>query len=150
MRILGIDPGIRGAFALAEKSGVVMCEVMPESTEEIISLIQNWEPTHVYIEKAQAMPKQGVSSVFSYGTGFGILIGIVKTLKLPMRLVPSREWTKSIHLGTSSGTAKERSKEAALNLFPNINFLASPRSKKLHDGLIDACCLAEFARRELK
>lgn len=164
MRVLGIDVGLRGGLSLADTQRVILAEELPEMplhTEDLVEIIKNWDVTHVYLEKAQSMPRQGVSSVFTYATGYGAIIGVVKTLKLPLRLVQPREWTREMHKGTTyveppkvdgkkskTNPAKERSKEAALNLFPHMNFLVSPRSKKLHDGLIDSSLIAEFGRRE--
>ncbi len=148
MRIAACDPGLQGAWALADKDKVLMAETMPEHTEDIIALLKQWEVTNVYIEKPQSMPGNRAQAMLNYGIGFGIIVGVCRTLRLPVRMVRPVEWCKVIHQGTASGKAKERSKEAALNLFPYMDFRATSKSKKLHDGLIDACCIAEFGRRE--
>lgn len=96
------------------------------------------------------MPKQGVTSMFSYGTGYGILQGVVGAFGFPFTLVPPRVWTKVMHAGVSTDiSAKEKSLVAALRLFPDQNFLATPRSTKPHQGLIDACLINEYGRRVL-
>jgi crossover junction endodeoxyribonuclease RuvC len=149
-RIAGCDPGVNGGWALAEKDKVQMVEIMPAQTEEIIALLKQWEVTHVYIEKPKSMPGNRGQAMLNYGIGFGIILGVCRTLKIPVRMVHPPEWVKEICRGTKKEgtTAKERSLEAALNLFPWINFKATPRCKKYHDGLYESACIAEYGRRE--
>ncbi len=149
MRVLGIDTGIKGGLAVATESKLFAMEVMPKHNFQLVDIIQDWGITHVYLERAQAMPKNGVVAMFNYGTGFGLIQGIVIALKLPLRLVPPKEWTRDLHRGTKGGDPKSRSLESALRLFPDMNFIATPRSKKPHEGLIDAALICEFGRREL-
>ena len=39
---------------------------------------------------------------------------------------------------------------AAKRLFPNVNFTATERSKKDHDGAIDACLIARYGQLNFK
>lgn len=43
------------------------------------------------------MPGQGVSSMFAFGKGFGIIIGILTANDIEINLVPPQKWTASIH-----------------------------------------------------
>ena len=51
---------------------------------------------HVYIERAQAMPKQGVTSMFNYGKGFGLWLGLLIGIGFPYTLVSPRRWKASM------------------------------------------------------
>ncbi len=157
MIIIGIDPGLKGALATLSPSytktnGVrVELKVMPESMAEVIAHLE-WHANgegaaHVFIEKAQSMPRQGISSAFNYGTHFGHLLGIIQALGLAHTQVGPRTWTKAMHLGTFPDEPKKRSLEAAQRLFPDIKLTATDRSKKPHDGLVDALLIAEYGRR---
>lgn len=150
MRIVGIDVGLEGAVAISCEREVYEVELLKNVTPEWIremSCAAFGMSVHVFIEKAQAMPGQGVSSMFNYGTGFGKLLGWMEALKLPHTLVTPREWTKEMHKGCTGENAKEKSLQAAKRLFPHMKLEATERSKKPHAGIVDALLIAEFGRR---
>lgn len=142
--IAAIDPGKTGG----------VCIMAPQRTEvhklDGFNLKLLRACTHVFVEKAQAMPKQGVSSMFSYGVGFGRLIGWLESMDVPYTLVTPQAWMKTMHVGTDAKLdAKKRSLQAAQRMFPRVSLLASERSKKPHEGLIDALLICEHGRRVL-
>jgi len=146
--IIGIDPGKNGAVVGLGKSGaVLMTERMPKDIGSTAYILKTASPDFVVIEKAQAMPGQGVSSMFKYGCHFGEILGVLATLRIPHELVTPRTWTKAMHQGTAGGEPKKRSLEAARRLFPGVN-LVPQGCRKPHDGIIDALLIAEWARRK--
>lgn len=160
--IVGIDPGLKGAIVVMNvtkhvvpNGAVTELMVMPNNLIKLVDMLEVYNRDGnkirmVYIEKAQAMPKQGVSSMFKYGMGYGELLGILYALRLPHGLVHPRVWCKTMHAGLSAkASAKERSKEAVKRLFPDVNTLATSRSTKPHEGIIDALLITEFGRRQL-
>ncbi len=152
--ILGIDPGQSGGLAFVEpcRSGDrLVHELVPMAgLPDLIDLIYEHKPQHVFLEKAQAMPKQGVVSMFTYGQHFGELVGMLVTLKLPFTLVQPTAWTKIIHEGTDSKlTTKERTLQACMRLYPTAELLATPKSKKPHLGMVDALMIAEYGIRKI-
>jgi hypothetical protein len=102
------------------------------------------DETHVYIERASTRPGLGAQSVFNYGVGYGVIQGVTATLRLPHTLVTPAAWSKMMHAGCAGGDTKSRSAEAAMRLFPGVDFRASPRSKKPHDGLTEATLIAAY------
>ncbi len=102
--------------------------------------------TLVLIEKAQARPGQGVSSMFNYGTGFGRLMGWCEALGLPYELVTPQAWGKVMHAGTTGTDPKARSLQAVQRLFPGVQ-LTVGKSKKVHMGLAEALLIAEYGVR---
>jgi crossover junction endodeoxyribonuclease RuvC len=145
MIIAGVDTGFSGAIALLDKDGSIhSVEDMPvfktgkkqeldgNKIKELISLAD-----HVFIEKAQVMPKQGVvSSSRFYGTGqriIGICIGIGK----PYTEVHPTRWKKAMM------PDMQREKQASIlrvkQLYPDISL---PR-KKDH-GKADAILIARY------
>jgi Holliday junction resolvasome RuvABC endonuclease subunit len=80
MRILGIDPGVRGGLAIVEVNNGVAPKLVDAidvptvgigAKERIDAIamrgwIQTYRPDHAAIERARAMPKQGASSGFKY------------------------------------------------------------------------------------
>lgn len=151
--VVGIDPGRAGGIAFCEVTHqglhLFSAHPMPE-LGALIELLQGWDEIHhVFLEKAQAMPKNGAVSMFNYGTHFGELRGMLTTLKIPHTLVTPAAWTRVMHEGTSAGKPKERSLIAARRLFPLVKLVPEGRAKKPHDGMVDALLISEYGRRSL-
>lgn len=153
MIVIGIDPGKKGGIAKLRAlpvSGYAMSlilNVMPEDPRSFADHLRGDEALHVFIEKAQSFPGQGIASAFNYGRHFGELLGILHNV--PHTLVHPKIWTKAMHEGTTKADAKVRSLEAARRLFPNYDFRATSKCKKPHDGLIDAALIALYGWRKL-
>jgi hypothetical protein len=155
--IVGIDPGKTGGIVTItrQKCSVIDLMVMPEHPQELIGYLEELVAAspaggiHVFIEKAQAMPKNGAVSMFNYGVGYGQLQGILLALKLPHTLVPPKTWTKVMHAGASGTEPKKKSLEVAHRLFPgqNLRDPGSMRAQKPHEGIVDALLIAEYGRR---
>lgn len=99
MIIYGIDPGATGAIAAIEQDDMHVVDVidMPLFEHDLTwpvlrDFLESWPPKHVYLEKAQAMPKQGVTSMFHYGLGYGQVIGCLKAAGIPWTLVRPQTW----------------------------------------------------------
>ncbi len=153
--ILGIDPGKQGAVALLCNDPNTTLFWLLSDIEESRStpfdhIVEAYGVQHAYIEKAHAMPGQGVTSMFNYGMGFGKILGWCEMIGLPYTLVPPQVWTKEIHQGCSGANAKEKSAQAVRQLFPKEDLKATPRSVRLHPGFIDALLIAEYGRRNFK
>lgn len=149
--VVGIDPGQSGALAFLQVDTGAVLRLMPmPGVCEYAEIMDAAHPTAVFVEKAQAMPKQGVTSMFTYGHHAGILEGVLVALAIRHELVMPRLWMKTMHLGIAAKlSAKERSLHAAKRWFPKTNLLATERSKKPHLGIIDALLIAEWGRRKL-
>lgn len=147
--IVGIDPGQSGGIALIHPSGNVASWVMPLAGKEIdghevANYLRGLTPLTVFIEKVHSMPKQGLSSTFKFGMGYGLVIGICEALEIPYRLVTPQAWKKVV----LSGTAKD--KDAAISFvrraYPSVDM--TPGKKRVpHDGIADAVCIAEYGRQ---
>ena len=149
MKIISFDPGQKGAICILI-DGAATFYPMPKTPDYLAEIIKAHckGQYHVFVEKAQAMPKNGSVGMFNYGRGFGEILGILAYHKAPFTLVHPRTWCKIMHQGTSTdGTAKNRSLSAAKRLFQNTNLFRSLRCKKPDDGFIDALLIAEYGRR---
>ena len=152
---VGIDPGQKGGIAfITPEYNKVSVFAMPIAGKDIdVSVIKilftNWAigDVVVAIEKVHSMPGQGVSSTFKFGFGTGILHGIVRTLEFPLHLVTPQKWKKIVLEGTT------KDKAAAIDfcsrVYPNVNLLATSRSRVPHDGMADAICIARYAEISL-
>jgi hypothetical protein len=91
-----------------------------------------------YIEAVHAMPKQGVSSSFQFGTGYGSIIGCLQALRYRIEFVPPTQWKKDLNLGR--GSDKDAALHRARQLFPT-----APLSLKKHEGRAEALLIAHWA-----
>jgi crossover junction endodeoxyribonuclease RuvC len=82
--------------------------------------------------------------MFKFGFVTGVMHGIISTLAIPLYLVTPQAWKKKI----LAGTAKD--KDAAIDycrrVYPDVSLLATERSRKPHDGMADALCIARYAQ----
>jgi len=164
MSFVGIDVGAKGGMALLSVDGAVlhlrpmpsMCgkfnvALMLESLREIDEHARLHSKDGVRLavmEHVGAFPGQGVSSMFSFGYNAGAIEGCVSALRWPYQLVRPQLWQKMMHVGIHSAVdPKVKSLMAAKRLFPKESFLATTRSSKPHDGIVDAILMAEYARR---
>jgi crossover junction endodeoxyribonuclease RuvC len=127
MRLLGVDPGLQGALAFYDiELASLLCVDMPiirtrNKTQlidaEIVSSIRSMRPDAAVVELVHAMPKQGVTSTFNFGVGFGVLRGILATLEIPVSFLTPQEWRRVVHVQGIAGD-KGASRLRAMQLFP--------------------------------
>lgn len=156
MRILGIDPGLTGGVALLDSTIVAPTTTWPTPVIKIagkgktktilnipamVSIVMDAKPDRCFIERVSAMPKQGVSSTFNFGMGFGIWLGILGTLQIPYTMVHSSRWKPAMGL---RGQPKSASLLMVSQLFPSVSL---PRAKD--EGQAEALLIAEYGRRSM-
>lgn len=142
---IGLDPGKDGAIALVAGDGRLMSITdMPSHPEYIREVLAQYQrDKFVTIEAQQAMPKQGVTSMFSLGENYGLLVGIVTGLQIPYQTVRPQAWMRA--LGIPAGADKKKHIDVALGLFPTGDFKGPRGGPK--DGRADAALIAEYGRR---
>ncbi len=148
--VIGIDPGRAGAlciFPIGAHDPIL--HVMPPSIHETADILERYPTAHVFMERAQAMPKNGAVSMFNYGTGYGEILGAIAAFKMEHTLVRPATWAKEMHANAKGGVAKARSLEVVRRLFPWVDLKATERSKTPHLGLVDALLISEYGRRVL-
>ena len=153
MRIIGIDPGLSGAIAILEDDKIKEIFDMPVMAEGkknkrqlnnalLVKLIKdnikNYEDTVIVVEKVNAMPGQGVTSMFNFGQTFGAIKGISAALGLPIFFVRPAKWKKHFELINSS---KDASRTKAIEMFPSIS---EQLSKKKDVNKSDALLIARY------
>ena len=150
---VGIDPGLDGGLAAITPDGLSLA-VMPTvpvgerrqlDEQAVVSWLLQHRPGRVCIEQVGARPGQGVVSMFTFGTGWGLVRGICAGLGLPYVLVRPQEWQKEMLAGQPKGSEYL----VASRLWPYADWRVSERSQRNHDGLVDAALICEFGRRRL-
>jgi len=153
MRIIGIDPGIQGALAILDNEKVIDIVDLPVMSEGkknkkqlngaylsdyLKKHILNIENTVVVVEQVNAMPGQGVTSMFNFGQTFGVIKGICAALKIPIYFVRPSKWKKHFDLIRSS---KDASRTKVIEMYPSLSNLLS---KKKDVNKSDAILIARF------
>ena len=153
MKIIGIDPGLSGAIAILENNKVLRIFDMPVMSEGkknkrqinsalLVNILKenvlNNEEISVVIEQVNAMPGQGVTSMFNFGQTFGAIKGICAALELPIFFVRPSKWKKHFELINSS---KDASRTKAIEMYPK---LSSELAKKKDVNKSDAILIARF------
>ena len=102
MIIFGIDPGISGAISVLENKKVIDVHDMPTMIDgkknkkqvngsQVTNIIKEKlnfnKEIAVVVEHVNAMPGQGVTSMFNFGQSFGVIKGICSALNIPIHFV---------------------------------------------------------------
>lgn len=142
---IGIDPGKDGALAIIWEFGGV--EVVPFSPAGYREALAKCSPRECRccLERVGAMPKQGSTSTFNFGTNYGISQGMLIYAKIPYELVTPQKWKKEFQITGD----KNSSIAVCRRLFPGVSLRRTDRCKKDHDGMAEALLMAEYARRRL-
>lgn len=144
---IGIDPGKSGGIAVIYPDEVCVYPT-PVSGKEYLEqdmarLIPARNGVKAAIERQQAMPRQGGTSMFSIGLGYGLWRGMLAALMVPYVVVGPKDWRKAV------GLAGDKADAVALaqRMFPSVaDQLVGPQGG-LRDGLAEALLIAEYARR---
>ena len=153
MRIFGIDPGLSGGIAILDDNKIKEIfdmPVMPDGKKNKRQLnsallaqllkdnIKDIEDTVIIVEQVNAMPGQGVTSMFNFGQTFGAIKGISAALSLPIFFVRPAKWKKHFELINSS---KDASRTKAIEMYPSF---AEKLSKKKDVNKSDAILIARY------
>ena len=137
MIIIGIDPGINGAISIIENKKIIEVYDTPTmidgkknkrqiNSAQVTNIIKERLNTDkeviVVVEHVNAMPGQGVTSMFNFGQSFGVIKGICAALSLPIYFVRPAKWKKLFNL---IKTNKDASRTKVIEAYPQI-------SNKLH------------------
>jgi len=154
----GIDVGLKGAVALVSadgshyevhdiptlKNGSKQDYDMWHLNDLLKSFVLSYGSILFYVEKVGAMPKQGVTSTFRFGMGYGIAQMAVVSAGHRLGLVRPQTWKASTM--RDSAKSKGASCAVARALFPRAKLEGSRGGIK--DGRCEALLIAEYARRE--
>lgn len=163
MLTVGIDPGLGGALALVSRYGssieLINVEDMPTTPKtgkggnqldpsRLCAVLSDWSvrlnhgaPIHTWIERVGAMPGQGVTSMFSFGEGCGVLRGVLGAMGWPIHYVAPISWKKAVGL---KGFDKVYALTVAKQLLPAT---ADQFTAKKHLGRADAALIAYYGAK---
>lgn len=129
MVVGGIDPGLHGAVAVVDAGKLVYCDrfisVEAKTRGRELVMSQVWSaiavagllgPEIMYVERVQAMPKQGASSGFKFGLTYGAALMACAGNQLAVEGAEPRLWMKMFNL---HGRDNEGAIRTACQLFPD-------------------------------
>lgn len=150
---LGIDPGLNGGLAFLNDTDITLIP-MPTiagkdyDIQAIKRYLLEFKPDLTVLEQQISMPGQGLSSTLQTGKGFGILLGLLAGMEMPHQVVSAKSWQHKLFTGVSAKLdTKAKSEIVAKRIFPSADFRRSDRARVAADGLTDAACISEYARR---
>ena len=152
MRILGVDPGISGGIALLDTghAGLTLdvgyLGDLPIIRDKSLAWIDGVGLTDILkmraphvavVERVSAMPKQGVSSSFHFGMGFGSILSVLQAAYIPIVLVTAVKWKKDLCLPGN------KDKKAALHK-ARLLYPAADLSLERHHNRAEALLIAHW------
>ena len=153
MIIIGIDPGISGAISIVENKKILEVYDTPtmidgkknkrqinsaQVTNIIRERLKDGKEITVVVEHVNAMPGQGVTSMFNFGQSFGVIKGICAALSLPIYFVRPTKWKKHFNL---IKTNKDASRTKVIEVYPEIS---SKLHRKKDSNRADAILIALY------
>jgi len=153
MIIFGIDPGVSGAICILENKKVIEVFEMPTMIDgkknkkqvngsQVANIIKDKLHSNkeivVVVEHVNAMPGQGVTSMFNFGQSFGVIKGICSALSVPIYFVRPMKWKKYFNL---IKTNKDASRTKVIEAYPEIS---SKLSRKKDSNKADAILIARY------
>ena len=163
MKIIGIDPGLSGAIAVLKDIKVLSLFEMPVMAEgkknkrqlnsaQLVNIIKentnDNEEIAVIVEQVNAMPGQGVTSMFNFGQTFGAIKGVCAALGLPIFFVRPSKWKKHFELINSS---KDASRTKVIEMYPSFSKqLAKKKDVNKSDAILIARFFAETRLKDNK
>jgi|TARA_R100001530_G_scaffold44156_1_gene33548 hypothetical protein len=130
MIAVGIDPGKSGGLvkihSIQNECSMHKC---PSTTQEMASLLRTAKnsafvdnlPILVAIEKVHAFPTDARSAAFKFGMNYGMWLGIIGALNIPLIEVTPQMWMKSYApLPKIKQERKKKIKEIATEIFEDV------------------------------
>ena len=153
MIIIGVDPGISGAISIIENKKILEVYDTPTMIEgkknkrqinsaQVTNIIKERlnkeKKVVVVVEQVNAMPGQGVTSMFNFVQSFGVIKGICAALSLPIYFVRPTKWKKHFNL---IKTNKDASRTKVIEAYPEIS---SKLHRKKDSNRADAILIALY------
>lgn len=153
LRILGIDPGLVGGWAVVDTDGALIAAgdipVAGSGAGTMVSaplvaaIVNAHGPDVACVESVHSMPRQGVASSFKFGRAVGVVEGVIGSIGLRVHHVTPQAWKKYFNLSSD----KEQSRQRAINMWPEKASLFF--SRKRDKDRAEAALIAEWYRAKV-
>jgi hypothetical protein len=145
---VGVDAGAKGAVAILDLRGEVVQLARFDNdrpTRVLNEVLSSYDPRRldIALEAVHAMPGQGVCSTFTFGVGYGRIMGWFEAKGLKFELHSPQAWQRYLPLGIDP---KARVRAYAAGQWGLERFVME-NCRVAHQGAMDAACIAEYLRR---
>jgi len=158
--IIGIDPGVTGAVAILRGDDLLLFDAPVDAIRRggkerrvlnpmrMASVLRVYAAgaSVAYIEQVAAHAvhgrTQGASSMFNFGRGYGLWLGILAACDIPFVEVPASVWKPPM---VGRGADKAASRYRAAQLFPECS---DEFDRVKDDGRAEAALIAWFGRHQ--
>ena len=130
MIAIGIDPGKSGGLVKIhsrnKECSLHKCPDTPQGMALLLRTAKNSAfvdnlPILITIEKVHAFPTDARSSAFKFGMNYGMWLGVIGALNLPVIKVAPQTWMKSYApLPKDKQERKRKIKEIAIEIFSKV------------------------------
>lgn len=156
--VVGIDNGISGGLVAIGQLGHVMamttmpCKRERKNNEIDICEVWRWMTSNFLPHAATIVIEEpggskSAQAARSMAGSFHALRALCEIKHLKWHRITPQSWQKELLGKIPPGETKPRALALAKTLWPDEPFLATPRCKVPHDGLVDAALIAEYGRR---
>jgi crossover junction endodeoxyribonuclease RuvC len=155
MIICGIDPGLSGAIARLDTTGslVDVCDMpifrLTKAGKNskivdayLVADLLGRGCGHIFVEMQQTRPGQAAQAIAKTFTGYGIILGVIAALAIPVTHVNSRQWKAALQVPAAKDGARARASELIRG-----GAVHWPLIK--HDGRAEAALIALWGIRTL-
>jgi hypothetical protein len=160
--IIGIDNGISGSLvAISAYHGKVIDKILMPTrpsdrsrecdASEVCEWIERFTRTDDIAVALETPSKHspGTLALCSMWDCYGAIRGILESCGIKHVRIAPRTWQAEMLGVVPKGETKAYARAKAREIWHDEDWLATPRSKKAHEGFIDAALIAEFYRRKL-
>lgn len=160
--LIGVDNGISGAMvAISAHHGLVIDKILMPTRSTgtsrecdavaVCEWIENFTHTDEIAVALETPSKHspGTLALCSMWDCYGVIRGILEANNIRHIRIAPQTWQKEMLGKVPKGETKPYARAIAKELWVTETWLATPRSKKAHEGMVDAALIAEFYRRKL-
>jgi len=148
---IAIDPGKSGGIAVRYPDGKEIASAMPNTDSDLLDYIAGLASgckcddfeLQAIVEKVGGFAGVGHpgSRMFSFGQGYGFLLGVLMALSIPVQLIRPQQWQAKLQLGKASAHKnksawKRHLRDEARRRFPSLKPTLATADALL---MLDAC-----------
>ena len=151
MVYIGVDPGKSGGVAvltIEDNKATLDLYDVPDSEVDAVAIFEKivkerGRAVQAVVENVHAFPSQGVSSMFTFGYWYGLVIAAMIANKIPFEKITPRKWIDSV-VARTKGTMDKASWKKYLRDFAKVKF--PYYAPKINLKNCDAVLLALYCR----
>mgnify|MGYP003132934031 FL=1 len=143
MITIGIDPGKSGGIVFINGDKIIEMYKCPSTIEDMAELLEpyrlKWDSNlniTAYIEQVHAFPSDGRSSVFKFGTNYGIWQGLLGANRIETKFIAPQVWMRSLELPKNKLERKRKIKSIAQKVIDKQGLLKKKVTLNTSDAVL--------------